>query len=205
MSEPTVDTTLGIPPRGGQAVPIGAHVAGAALVTALVNTIAGYSAPDTLTSVEELQLLLETHDVQASDRLDAGDVDEVRAVRTRLLAVLGTSEEARALAALNALLDGPRYRVGLARREQAGGLQWVAAFPPQVSIAERVQVLGALSLLSVIRTLGVQRFRKCASQTCKGSFVDTSRSGRRKYCRPAVCGNRENVAAYRARQRRPAG
>ncbi|MFE5025688.1 CGNR zinc finger domain-containing protein [Streptomyces sp. NPDC056656] len=34
-------------------------------------------------------------------------------------------------------------------------------------------------------------------------FVDTSKAGRRRYCAPEVCGNRRNVANYRAR--RPAG
>ncbi|MGW6399398.1 CGNR zinc finger domain-containing protein [Streptomyces sp. NPDC055134] len=31
-------------------------------------------------------------------------------------------------------------------------------------------------------------------------FVDTSKAGRRRYCTPEVCGNRRNVANYRARR-----
>jgi predicted RNA-binding Zn ribbon-like protein len=58
------------------------------------------------------------------------------------------------------------------------------------------------SLLGTLRTLGYERFRSCASPTCNGVFVDTSRGGRRRYCMPALCGNRINVANHRRRQRR---
>lgn len=43
--------------------------------------------------------------------------------------------------------------------------------------------------------------RECASSTCTLWFLDRTRSHRRLFCSPAACGNREKVAAFRARQR----
>jgi predicted RNA-binding Zn ribbon-like protein len=43
------------------------------------------------------------------------------------------------------------------------------------------------------------RVRKCAN--CIGLFYDTSKKGTRRWCSMQLCGNREKVAAYAARQR----
>ena len=41
--------------------------------------------------------------------------------------------------------------------------------------------------------------RKCAGPACALYFYDTSRSGRRRWCSMAVCGNRNKVAAFARR------
>ncbi len=43
------------------------------------------------------------------------------------------------------------------------------------------------------------RVRKCAQ--CVGHFYDTSKKGNRRWCSMQLCGNRQKVAAYAARQR----
>lgn len=45
------------------------------------------------------------------------------------------------------------------------------------------------------------RIRQCESPSCPIFFVDTSRSGRRRWCSMAACGNNAKVAALRARAR----
>ena len=45
------------------------------------------------------------------------------------------------------------------------------------------------------------RLRKCANPGCAILFVDTSRSGRRRWCSMAACGNKAKVGAFRRRQR----
>ncbi len=57
--------------------------------------------------------------------------------------------------------------------------------------------------------------RKCAGPACALYFYDTSRTGRRRWCSMAVCGNRNKVAAFarraavrtrvRHRKKQPAG
>ena len=44
-----------------------------------------------------------------------------------------------------------------------------------------------------------ERIRICASGTCEWVFYDTSRTGRRRWCDMATCGNRAKAARHRAR------
>ncbi|MBI3693986.1 MAG: CGNR zinc finger domain-containing protein [Acidobacteria bacterium] len=42
--------------------------------------------------------------------------------------------------------------------------------------------------------------RKCANPECVLYFYDTSRTGRRRWCSMAICGNRHKVAAFAQRR-----
>ena len=44
-----------------------------------------------------------------------------------------------------------------------------------------------------------ERIRVCASDTCQWIFYDASRTGRRRWCDMATCGNRAKAARHRAR------
>jgi predicted RNA-binding Zn ribbon-like protein len=46
-----------------------------------------------------------------------------------------------------------------------------------------------------------ERIRVCASDTCEWIFYDASRTGRRRWCDMATCGNRAKAARHRARTR----
>ncbi|MEA2538119.1 MAG: hypothetical protein QOF11_2353 [Chloroflexota bacterium] len=46
-----------------------------------------------------------------------------------------------------------------------------------------------------------ERLRACASETCRWVFYDDSRTGRRRWCDMASCGNRAKAARHRARTR----
>ncbi len=45
------------------------------------------------------------------------------------------------------------------------------------------------------------RFRICANDDCRWVFEDASRTGRRRWCSMASCGNRAKAARHRARRR----
>jgi predicted RNA-binding Zn ribbon-like protein len=67
-------------------------------------------------------------------------------------------------------------------------------------------VEGALARLveSVAREVSQghpERIRVCANEECRWVFQDTSRSGRRKWCDMATCGNRAKVARHREKRR----
>jgi predicted RNA-binding Zn ribbon-like protein len=49
-----------------------------------------------------------------------------------------------------------------------------------------------------------ERLRICANDECRWVFNDTSRTGIRKWCDMATCGNRAKVARHRARKRETA-
>ncbi len=46
-----------------------------------------------------------------------------------------------------------------------------------------------------------EQLRVCASEDCRSVFSDTSRTGRRKWCDMATCGNRAKVARHREKKR----
>jgi predicted RNA-binding Zn ribbon-like protein len=54
----------------------------------------------------------------------------------------------------------------------------------------------ARSIADLIAQGGGVRIRKCANPRCVLYFRDTSRTGRRRWCSMAVCGNRMKVAAH---------
>jgi predicted RNA-binding Zn ribbon-like protein len=67
-------------------------------------------------------------------------------------------------------------------------------------------IAGALARLSesIAREVSQgepDRLRVCANDECRWAFYDISRSGRRKWCDMASCGNRAKAARHRARQR----
>jgi len=59
-------------------------------------------------------------------------------------------------------------------------------------------------LVALIASGGTNRLRICANDGCAWVFHDTSRTGRRRWCSMASCGNRAKAARHRARRRGPA-
>ena len=57
----------------------------------------------------------------------------------------------------------------------------------------------AMAMTDVIRMGELGRLRVCAGEDCVRVLVDLSKNRSRRYC-DAGCGNRANVAAYRARR-----
>jgi len=56
----------------------------------------------------------------------------------------------------------------------------------------------------IVREIGNghdDRFRICANDTCRWIFYDESRSGQRRWCDMATCGNRAKARRHRARQK----
>ncbi|MBV9494082.1 MAG: ABATE domain-containing protein [Acidobacteria bacterium] len=69
--------------------------------------------------------------------------------------------------------------------------------------------VAATSLLALLARAGIDllsgamrdRIRQCSGEGCAILFVDTSRSGHRKWCSMAGCGNKAKVATFRERNR----
>lgn len=105
------------------------------------------------------------------------------------------------------LPDGPDPSAAIAV------LNTVAAAPsavPQLTPEGEVQLVGSVAAL--LATLardavllfggeGAKHIRQCQSPTCSLFFVDTSRSGERRWCSMSGCGNKAKVADFRRRQR----
>lgn len=78
---------------------------------------------------------------------------------------------------------------------ETDGMSWTREDAPallSLVAREAVELLGG--------ELG-GRIRQCAGEACALLFVDTSRSGARKWCSMSGCGNKAKVASFRERQR----
>ena len=152
--------------------------------------------PDTLTSVAELDAFLETHAYTGSIERTPEELDSVRAIRPRLLALL-TAERDQAAEMANAMLAEAHALPQLVRHDEWDWhLHAVASDQP---LATRILVESAMGMVDVIRADEMSRLSTCDAQHCGGVVVDLSRNRSKRFC-SATCGNREAVAAYRARQ-----
>jgi predicted RNA-binding Zn ribbon-like protein len=161
--------------------------------------------------------------LEATGAVDAGQTRELRAlVRddpatpdrlwTRTLALrdairraLDAIEKKRRLAPdaiepINEILAADAGQEQLVARKG----RWVLAYQPQhPADVLRVLVPIARAAAQLIAAQGGRPVRRCANPVCVRYFVDESRTGRRRWCSMALCGNRAKVAAHARRHRRP--
>lgn len=153
--------------------------------------------PDTLSTVEELAAFYEGQGYSGSHRGDRAELDAVRAVRPRLRVLLLADRDA-AVEQVNEILADARAVPRLVRHDR---LDWhIHAVDDDAPLAERVLVETAMAMVDVVRADEMGRLGVCAADDCDGLVLDLSRNRSRRYC-STTCGNREAVAAYRARQK----
>jgi predicted RNA-binding Zn ribbon-like protein len=61
-------------------------------------------------------------------------------------------------------------------------------------------VEAAMAMADVIRADELGRLQVCGAKDCADVYIDLSKNRSRRFCTTS-CGNRANVAAYRARRR----
>jgi predicted RNA-binding Zn ribbon-like protein len=153
--------------------------------------------PDTLTTVAELDRLWHDYGYTGQHERTRDELDAVRAVRPRLRALL-TADRADAVELVNELLSEARAVPQLVRH---GDQDWhIHAMDGQAPFATRILVETAMAMVDVIRADELSRLSVCADGACESVVVDLSRNRSRRFC-STTCGNRNAVAAYRARQR----
>ena len=152
---------------------------------------------DPLGSVDDLSAFLASWPY--TGRLDAtqGELDAVRRLRPALRTLL-LAERDEAADIVNGMLAKAKALPQLQRHDH---WDWhVHAVDPDRPLEERVVVETAMAMIDVIRADEMSRLDRCASDDCDDVVLDLSRNRSRRYC-STTCGNREAVAAYRARQR----
>jgi predicted RNA-binding Zn ribbon-like protein len=152
--------------------------------------------PDTLTSVAELGGFLSRWSYTGRHDRTRAELERVRAVRPRLRELL-LAERDEAVAHVNAILAEVTLRPKLVRHEE---YDWhLHAVDHDDPLDVRIMIETAMAMIDVIRTDEVSRLSVCADAGCDGVVLDLSRNRSRRYCSTA-CGNRNAVAAYRARR-----
>jgi predicted RNA-binding Zn ribbon-like protein len=170
-------------------------LAGAA---ALVNTDPG-DAPgeDTLRTRADLVRFLDEQGWFGARAGDSAELDAVRTLRPRLRA-LWQLEEAGVVRMLNEILTEAEALPQLVDHDDLG---WhIHAVPQDAPLVTRMAVEAAMAFVDVVRSGELDRLKTCAADDCDNVVVDLSRNRSRRFCESG-CGNRENVRAYRDRQK----
>lgn len=162
-----------------------------------VDLVNSGEAPDTLTTLEELEAWYAKHGFTGRHDADEAELAALRALRPVLRDLLTTDRE-RAAELVNAMLAEAGALPQLVRHD---GLDWhIHAVSADAPLDRRVVVETAMAMVDVIRTDELSRLSVCADDGCGGLVLDLSRNRSRRFC-STTCANRNAVAAYRARRR----
>jgi predicted RNA-binding Zn ribbon-like protein len=173
---------------------------------ALVNSDDRRTGTDTLTTVGALAVFLDAGNGRTGKSGPRGETDaELRAVR-RLRARLRAVFDAAAARDRDSVVAGLNRIIADARAvpclvEHDGKPLHLHYTPPDAPVHCRLGAEMAISLAMVVLDGGVDRLRVCQSPDCGRVLVDLTSNRSRRYC-DTQCGNRQHVAAYRARQAR---
>lgn len=150
---------------------------------------------------EDLDLFVAEQEISGSRTHDETEVRRVQQLRPMLRRFFD-ADEAEAVELVNETLTRHKALPQLVRHDHWG---WhLHAATSDAPLAVRLAVEAAMAMVDVIRDGELSRLRHCAAEDCAGVLVDLSRNRSKRYC-DLGCGNRANVAAYRARLRtRPA-
>lgn len=151
---------------------------------------------DTLTTADALGEFFDRWGYTGAHTGDDAELAAVRAIRPELRRLL-TADRDTAVPLVNDILARSQAVPRLVRHDQ---LDWhLHAVPDESPLATRILVETAMAMIDVIRADEISRLGICADADCAGVVLDLSRNRSRRYC-SVTCGNRNAVAAYRARR-----
>jgi predicted RNA-binding Zn ribbon-like protein len=171
-----------------------------ALAVDLVNTYGWVSGTESLNTVADLRSFLAQKDSSWLPELPdpaEDDLESVRSLRASLHDAFATDDAEAAVEAINRILAAS----GAAPVLSAHGDRPHLHFEPATdTVGDWLAVVTAMGLATVIAEEGLDRLGVCAAHNCSDAFIDTSRNRSRRHCSDG-CRSRENVAAFRRRQR----
>lgn len=173
-----------------------AHDTEAALgaAAALVNT--ANETPDSLPDIASLDAFVRSWGWTGERKGTSQELADVTSLRPRLRRLWEVDAD-EAVAIVNAMLQEAHALPQLVRHDE-----WdyhLHATSPDAPLADRMAVEAAMAFIDVIRMGQIDRLRVCAAEDCDDVLVDQSKNRSRRFC-DSGCGNRANVAAYRARR-----
>ena len=160
---------------------------------ALVNS--GHD-PETLGTRADLDRFISRWTWTGSFAGDDAELAAVQALRPRLERFWHVDKD-ELVRLVNEMLAEAHALPQLVRHDGWG--YHLHATPPEAALDGRMAVEAAMAMVDVIRSDELDRLRVCAADDCRDVLVDLSRNRSRRFC-DGGCGNRTNVAAYRARR-----
>lgn len=173
-----------------------AHDTEQALLAAveLVNTA---DDPDALRAVSDLDAFYTRWGYTGRHDHTDTELAAVREVRGPLRQLL-TAPRDEAVPLVNAILADAGAVPRLVRHDP---VDWhIHAEPADAPLATQIAVETAMAMIDVVRENETSRLAVCADADCEDLVLDLSRNRSKRFC-STTCGNRNAVAAYRARQR----
>jgi predicted RNA-binding Zn ribbon-like protein len=167
-----------------------------AAAAALVNT--AHADPDELSTGAELAEFARTWQWSGVSRgRYATELPAVRELRPTLERFWAVDKDT-AVDIVNRVLRESNALPQLVKHDQLD--YHIHAVPTDAPLAERMAVEAAMAMADVIRTDELGRLQVCGAEDCGDVYIDLSKNRSRRFCSTS-CGNRANVAAYRARRR----
>lgn len=145
----------------------------------------------------DLVAFLRDHDLDATG-VEADDAGRAQHIADRLHEVFTATEPRRAVAVVNAALSEAGALPQVSGHDD---LDWHMHYhAADAAPLDRLAVVAAMGLATVLCTGGTQRLGRCDGIECRDVYVDTSRNNRRRFCSDG-CANWAHVTAHRARRR----
>ena len=164
---------------------------------ALVNTLS--DSVDELADRSGLDQFFERFPFSGRQLRTEEELADVRELRERLRTLWAAKDRTEAAAIINELLREADAQPYLTKHDE---LDWhLHVTRPDAPLAQRMGAEAAMGFLDLIRADDLDRLRICGADDCSDVLVDMSKNRSKRYCDTGNCGNRTNVAAYRARQR----
>jgi hypothetical protein len=169
------------------------------LAAGLVNTEAGRAdETDGLPDVTALETFLDDRQIVSRSPVRPADLNAVRRLRLRLAAAWQAASRPPALAAIaNDMLGQSGARPWLTDHD---GTWHLHVARPDAPLVHRVAAQTGIALADLVRLGETGRLRQCLAPGCRAVLFDLSKNRSRMYCDTGTCGNRQHVAAYRARK-----
>jgi predicted RNA-binding Zn ribbon-like protein len=164
---------------------------------ALVNTAA--RGEETLTDLGALEVFLDKHGFTGRRDRTAAELRQVRGLRLKLRAAWEAGDTQAVVALANGLLREADARPWLIDHDGWGWHIHVSEL--DAPLVDRLAAEAGMALADMIRSGELDRLRICAAEDCDAVLVDLTRNRSRIYCDTGNCGNRQHVAAYRARRK----
>jgi len=163
----------------------------------LVNTLS--DGEDALSDRSGLDRFFERYPFSGVQLRTEDELVSVRDLRGRLRRLWEAADRDEAAAIVNDILREADARPYLIKHDQ---YDWhLHVTEPDAPLAHRMGAEAAMGFLDLIRSDDLDRLKICAADDCSDVVVDLSRNKSKRFCATGNCGNRANVAAYRARKR----
>jgi CGNR zinc finger/Putative stress-induced transcription regulator len=170
-----------------------------ATVVDLVNSAPECGGTEGLPDAASVRGFVARHHISGVAEMDYDDVAAVHSVRERFRTVFGLTDALEVAGRVNVLVAEAPVRPRLTNHD---AYSWhIHYFAPGAALADHLAVDGGMALAHVVAAGETDRLRVCDAPDCQSVLIDLSRNRSKRYCDARTCGNRLNVAAYRARKR----